>query len=86
MYLVSGTNKPAGARLFIRWVTGGADGASGGLKTFMKEGNWSVRSDVTNDKNPVATVEECGAIAPNISAIYENFYDVLDMWTKWATE
>lgn len=86
MYLVSGTNKPAGARLFIRWITGGADGASGGLKAFMKEGNWPVRNDVTNDKNPVATVTECGAIAPNISAIYENFYDVLDMWTKWATE
>ena len=83
MYVVEGCDAPAGARLFINFVTGGEDGESGGLKPFMKEGNWSVRSDVVNDNNPVATVAECGAIAPQLAEIYQMFPDVQDMWTYW---
>ena len=35
MYVVNNCKHPAGARLFIRFVTGGADGASGGFKPFQ---------------------------------------------------
>ncbi len=86
MYVVSGCDSPAGARLFIRYITGGADGKSGGLKPFMKEGNWPVRNDIVNDKNPVETLEECGAIAPDLEGIYNMFYDIQDMWTYWLDQ
>ena len=46
LFIAKGTNSPAGARLFIRYVTGGADGKSEGMKPFKKEGNWPVRDDV----------------------------------------
>ncbi len=86
MYLVGDTDKPASARLFIRWVTGGADGESGGLDAFMKEGNFSARDDVINDKNPIDTLEEAGVIAPDISGIYESYLDTQDMWTYWLDQ
>ena len=46
LFIAKGTNSPAGARLFIRYVTGGADGKSEGMKPFKKEGNWPIRDDV----------------------------------------
>lgn len=86
MYVVSGCDNPAGARLFIRFATGGADGESGGLKPFMKEGNWPVRNDVVNDKNPVEDLADTGAIAPDLEGIYNMYYDVQDMWTYWLDQ
>jgi len=82
MYVVTGCKHPAGARLFIRWITGGADGKSGGLKPFSKEGNWPVRSDVEDDWNPV-TLEGCGAAEPNLAAINDVFRETQDLWTYW---
>ena len=52
LFIAKGTNSPAGARLFIRYVTGGADGKSEGMKPFKKEGNWPIRDDVEDKKNP----------------------------------
>ena len=85
MYLVEGCAHPAGARLFIRFITGGADGKSGGLKPFSKEGNWPVRSDVECDWNP-ATLEECGAIESNLEAIYNEYIHTQNMWTYWLNK
>ena len=82
MYVVEGCQHPAGARLFIRYITGGADGESGGLKPFKKEGNWPVRSDIECDWNP-ATLEECGAIEADLEAIYNEFIHTQNMWTYW---
>ena len=62
LFIAKGTNSPAGARLFIRYVTGGADGKSEGMKPFKKEGNWPVRDDVEDKKNP-AKLSELGARA-----------------------
>lgn len=84
LYVVEGCKHPAAARLFIRWITGGADGESGGLKPFSKEGNWPVRSDVECDWNP-ATLAECGAIEPDLAAIYNQFLDTQDLWTYWLS-
>ena len=80
MYVVEGCDSPAGARLFIRFITGGVDGKSGGLKPFQKEGNWAVRDDVESDWNP-ATLEECGAVEGDLQAIYGVYLDTQDMWT-----
>ncbi|MDD5954848.1 MAG: hypothetical protein PUD38_06565, partial [Firmicutes bacterium] len=73
------------ARLFIRFITGGADGKSGGLKPFSKEGNWPVRSDVECDWNP-ATLDECGATESNLQAIYNEFIHTQNMWTYWRNK
>ena len=84
LYVVTGCKHPAGARLFIRFITGGADGESGGLKPFTKQGNWTVRDDVEDKKNP-ATLEECGAVAPDLAAIHNVFMDAQDLWIYWLS-
>lgn len=85
MFAVKGCDNPAGARLFIRFVTGGADGKSGGLKPFSKEGNWMLRDDVEDDWNP-EKLEDLGARANNLDAIYNIYPDVQDMWTLWLNQ
>jgi len=84
MYVVEGCPHPASARLFIRWITGGADGESGGLKPFSKEGNWPVRSDVEGDWNPVSLADS-GAIEPDLAAINNTFRDAQELWIYWLS-
>lgn len=83
MYVVNNCKHPAGARLFIRYVTGGADGESGGFKPFQKEGNWPVRDDVKN-KNDM-TLVELNAKEPDLAAIYNVFLDAQDLWLYWLS-
>ena len=85
LFIAKGTNSPAGARLFIRYVTGGADGKSEGMKPFKKEGNWPIRDDVEVKKNP-AELTELGARANDLSAIYDIYLDVQEMWTYWLSQ
>ena len=85
LFIAKGTNSPAGARLFIRYVTGGADGKSEGMKPFKKEGNWPIRDDVEDKKNP-ARLTELGARANDLSAIYDIYPDVQDMWAYWLSK
>lgn len=85
MYVVNDCPHPAAARLFIYFITGGEDGKSGGLKPFSKEGNWPVRSDVEADWNP-ATLEECGAIEPDLESIYDEFNHAQKLWTYWLDQ
>ena len=85
LFAVAGSNSPAGARLFIRYLTGGANGESGGLKPFTKVGNWPLRDDVEDKKNP-AKLDELGARANDIDAIYAIYPDVQDMWTYWLNK
>ena len=85
LFVASGCDNPAGARLFIRYVMGGADGTSDGFAPFMKEGNWPVRDDMVNEKNP-AQLDELGAIENDFGAIYAIFADCQDMWTYWLNQ
>ncbi|MDR1801764.1 MAG: hypothetical protein LBQ95_08015 [Lachnospiraceae bacterium] len=82
LYVVKGTDNPAGARLFIRYLMGGADGTGDGFKPFTKEGNWSIRDDVTNEKNPF-DLAESGAVSGDMEQIHEIFLDVKDFWDYW---
>ena len=84
MYVVEGCRHPAAARLFIRWITGGVDGESGGLKPFSKEGNWPVRNDVEGDWNPV-TLAGSGAVGGDLAAINDVFLDTQDLWIYWLS-
>lgn len=85
LFIAKGTNSPAGARLFIRYITGGADGEAEGMKPFKKEGNWPIRDDVEDKKNP-AHLSELGARANDLSAIYAIYPDVQDMWNYWLSK
>ena len=85
LFVASGCDNPAGARLFIRYVMGGADGTSDGFAPFMKEGNWPVRDDMINEKNP-AQLDELGAIENDFGAIYTIFADCQDMWNNWLNQ
>lgn len=85
MYVVEGGGNPAGARLFIRYITGGADGKSGGLKPFQKQGNWAVRDDVESTWNP-ASLAECGAVEGDLEGIYGLYLDTQDLWTYWLAK
>jgi len=85
LYMVNGSDNPAGARLFIRYLLGGADGQAKGLALQMKEGNWSIRSDYTYEGNPFG-IAESGAIAPQIGAVYEMYPDAQDFWTYWLSK
>lgn len=84
MYVVSNCKHPAGARLFIRFVTGGADGESGGFKPFQKEGNWPVRDDVKDKKNDM-TLQELNAMEPDLTGIYNMYLDAQDLWNYWLS-
>ena len=85
MMVVQGCNSPAGARLFIRFVTGGADCQSGGLKPFTKMGNWPLRDDFVDEKNP-AKLAELGARSNDLVSIYNIYPDVQDMWMYWLNQ
>ena len=85
LFIAKGTNSPAGARLFIRYVTGGADGKSGGMKPIKKEGIGPVRDGVEDKKTP-AQLTELGARANDLSAIYDIYLDVQEMWTYWLSQ
>ena len=81
-FIVPGTDNPALARFFVRYMMGGDDGSGDGYKQVMKEGAWSVRDDYNNKKNPF-TLAESGAVPLNMEGIYENYLDVADFWTYW---
>ena len=85
MFVVSNCNSPAGARLFIRYITGGADCQSGGLKPFTKTGNWPLRDDFVDEKNP-AKLADLGARANDLVSIYNIYPDVQDMWMYWLNQ
>ena len=85
MYVVNNCSHPAGARLFIRFVTGGVDGESGGFKPFQKEGNWPVRDDIKDKKNDMS-LEELNAMEPDLASIYNVFLDAQDLWIFWLDQ
>ncbi len=85
LYVVSGCSHPAGARLFIRYITGDTDGESGGLDFFKKEGNWPARNDIVDDWNPV-TNEGMGGVAADLQTIYDEYAYAQNMWTYWLAE
>ncbi|HBR01433.1 MAG TPA: hypothetical protein DD738_02350, partial [Ruminiclostridium sp.] len=85
LYVVTGCDNPAGARLFIRYLIGEADGQGKGFEPFTKQGNWSIRDDYTNPNNPFS-VEESGAVPSNMKGVYDIFLDVQDFWVYWLNQ
>ena len=83
-YLVNGSDNPAGSRLYIMYCMGGEDGQSGCYTAFDKRGTWSVRDDVTYEKNG-KTIEEVKLTEPDFDKIYETYPNVKAYWTYWRS-
>ena len=86
LYVVSGCDNPAGARLYISYLLGGDDGQSGCYATFDKLGHWSVRDDVTYEKSGIE-YEKVGLKAPDFKQIFEYYSSVgsyWDLWSNWS--
>ena len=83
-YLVQGSDNPAGSRLFIQYCMGGSDGQSGCYTAFDGYGNWSIRDDVTYEKNP-KSMEEVKLTEPDFDKIYENYPNVKAYWIYWRS-
>ena len=81
-FIVPGSDNPALARFFVRYMMGGEDGSGEGYKKVMKEGAWSVRDDYFNKKNPFSLADS-GTVPLNMEGIYDNYLDVSDFWTYW---
>ena len=84
VYVVSGCDNPAGARLYINYLLGGEDGQSGCYTTFDKLGHWSVRDDVTYQKSGIK-YEEVGLKAPDFEKIFEYYSSVGSYWDLWSS-
>lgn len=82
VYTVTGSDNPAGARLFIWFMCGGENGDNDGYHAIMKEGSWSTRNDFVNEKNPFS-LSESNTAAADLEGIYKNYLDVSDFWTYW---
>ena len=80
--MVAGSDNPAGARLFIRFMMGDADGQSGCYTVFDKLGHWSIRNDVEYKKSGIS-YEEVNLTAPNYEQIYANYPNVKAYWNLW---
>ena len=83
-YIVNGTDNPAGARLYIMYCMGGEDGKSGCYTAFDKRGTWSVRDDVTFEKNG-KTVDEVKLTEPDFDKIYDTYPNVTAYWKYWRS-
>ncbi len=82
IYVTSGCDNPAGARLFILYELGGEDGQSGCLSAFNAIGKWSVRSDFIFDQTPYSA-EEVNLKSPDFEEIYQIYPDVKAYWIYW---
>ena len=85
VYVVSGCDNPAGARLYINYLLGGEDGQHGCYSTFDKLGHWSVRDDVPYMKSGIE-YEEVGLKAPDFKQIFDYYSSVgryWDLWSNW---
>ncbi|HWQ59008.1 MAG TPA: hypothetical protein VN540_08275 [Clostridia bacterium] len=84
LYVVNGCDNPAGARLFILYELGGADGQSGCLAAFDATGKWSIRDDF-NFTATAITKEEVNLKSPDFEDIYEIYPDVKAYWIYWRS-
>lgn len=81
-YLFLGKNAahPNAAKLLLRWMAGGADGQAEGLKAFVQEGAWLVRTDVKQN-NPVE-LDQVKLWPYDSEAFYQASPKVSEFWLK----
>ncbi|MDR1193542.1 MAG: hypothetical protein LBK98_05150 [Peptococcaceae bacterium] len=85
LYVVKGSDNPAGSRFFILYSLGGDDGKNGALDPLNSRGTyWSSRDDVVFDKAPY-TIEEVNLKSPDFEEIYSYYPNVKAYWLYWRS-
>jgi iron(III) transport system substrate-binding protein len=85
LYLLKNCKHPAGARLYIRYQMGGADGKGEGYKPLTGVGNWALRDDIDKGKNPFK-IEETNALPTDIEGV-NKIYDLsVEFWDYWLSK
>jgi iron(III) transport system substrate-binding protein len=84
LYIVDHAPHPHAAKLLLRWMLGGTDGAGEGFSPFNTLGGWSVRDDVipAPGNPPLAEVSTFDG-DPNY--LYANVPDMKDFWISLQT-
>ncbi|WP_325198953.1 hypothetical protein [Oscillibacter sp.] len=83
IYLTSGCDNPAGARLFINYIMGGENPSENeGLKALLNYGCWTPRSDYVDTVNEIG-LADFNYASPDIAGIYDTYMDVSDFWVYW---
>lgn len=87
MYVVSDTKHPAGVRLLMRYASGdlGGDNMSAGFKPFTGMGNWSLRDDIPDTKNPVA-IGDTNSLPANIEKVNPIYQITREFWDYWLSK
>jgi iron(III) transport system substrate-binding protein len=79
LYIVDKAPNPNAAKLLLRWMIGGTDGAADGFKPFNTLGGWSVRDDVVPAPgNP--PLAEIRTLDGDPNYLYANVPDMKDFW------
>lgn len=83
IYLTSGTDNPAGARLFIYYAVGGDDPSnSKGLSQLLAYGSWTARKDYVDRMNDIP-LSAINYSPYDLQGVYENYLDMCDAWIYW---
>ena len=84
LYIVDGSDNPAGSRFFILYSLGGEDGHGGGLDTFSNRGTyWSIRDDY--EFTSPHTLDAVNLKGPDFDEIYYTFPNVKAYWLYWRS-
>lgn len=83
LYLVSKTDNPAGARLFMYYLMGGVNADTAALSTFSRLGCWFMRDDYKDTENAI-TLNDIDIVQLNFSEVYHSYLDINDFWIYWS--
>lgn len=83
LYLVPQTDNAAGARLFMHYLMGGANGDTAALDVFTRLGCWFMRDDYVDESNEIG-LADIDIVQLNSAEVYKSYLDVNDFWIYWS--
>lgn len=83
LYLVSQTDNPAGSRLLMHYLMGGANGDTAALDVFTRLGCWFMRTDYVDQSNEIG-LDDIQIVQLNSAEVYKSYLDVNDFWIYWS--
>ena len=83
LYLVTQTENPYGARLFMYYLMGGANGDTAALDVFTRLGCWFMRDDYVDESNEIG-LDQIQIVTLNTQEVYDTYLDINDFWVYWS--
>ena len=83
LYLVTQTDNPYGARLFMNYLMGGANGDTKALDVFTRLGCWFMRDDYVDESNEIG-LDQIQIVTLNTQEVYDTYLDINDFWVYWS--